>query len=165
MQLTDFAPKRQATHLSDVRSTMIRQVVDDLKWMSRQEKLRFNPSVWGVVDGGVCEVCLAGASILRRELRKDAIAAFSGVNGKTIDRCRLSTKVWTKTLAIDALRCGFVSFFIHNTTDGPSALRLSELPKLPSEYVLDTCRLSLEKIAGWCVWALKLADAFEKQGC
>lgn len=67
MVIKDFLPKvKPKDKLSKVPSKLLLQLADDLKWALRSKRIHFYMNCWVASKEGRCDVCAAGAMLLRR---------------------------------------------------------------------------------------------------
>ena len=163
--LRDFQPEvlEDAAELSDVPSILIRQAIGDMWVVMKNPDVQFHGGVWCSVQGPSdmfpdrlpqCQICLAGAVMLRRLPTEmlDRMICWPG---------SFPANVPEKLAALDDLRTGNVRGFL-NTVPGWTAPTkhfwgefkfcppLFSLPDGPvSKQVTETWRKDADAVADW----------------
>lgn len=167
MLLAPFIPaERPTTRLSHVPSGLIRQAVADVRWALGQPHVRFQMDEWVFpqpIDGGsMCDICVAGAVLLRRFVQPTDASAHPSMEQYSI---YVQDAMW----ALDDLRKGNILKFLRAilSVDKPlalvsaQALRLADDPARPQLLELHDSPDDTDMLA-WCDQADKLADWLEQ---
>lgn len=177
--LNDYIPKRRpADKLSGRPSCLIRQCVNDVKWAIRAG-LVFNMGTWAREVMPLeepqrlrCEVCLAGASLVRRVLPRTAFCYAATHYGPANNhRLRWGNKTVAagrhlelKLIALERLRHGRVQEFVRNVSVAAIPRAREHLPRDAPALVLSE-RPTHTEMQQWCRSALALSRDLRQIGC